>query len=350
MSRPDIGKSNLGGERKKKNYFKIKDGNNIYRILPAMFDLAANGRWSLFHRVEFGYVNSEGRMKPFISPRVVTRDGMVEVESAAHLNRLKLKDEFETLKQTIKQGLDAGTITKDEAKAALDEQKDLIRRYNLDSKHYMNVVNENGEIGLLKIPNTAKKALQPILDKLKSEGVDPMSVDNGRLFNFHRTGKSLDTVYTVSVVTDTINHPELGKVEKAKVSVLGDALLDRLNDEAFKLDQLFPTPSAEEVERIVNEGPNAVDEILAPKKASAVESVTNKVAEQKVAARTEAVAEDNEDNDVTSSTAVKTAAPAASTAKTAAPAAAAKSAPEATASSGSDDDEDVDAWLDQFEA
>jgi len=342
MSRPQIGNSNLGGERKRKNYFKIKDGNNIYRILPAMFDLAAKGRWSMFHRVEFGYLNTEGRMKPFISPRVVSREGMVEVESAAHLNRIKLKDEFETLKQTIKQGLEAGTITKDEAKEAIKEQTDLIKRYNLDSKHYMNVVNENGEIGLLKIPNSAKKALQPILDKLKDEGVDPMSVENGRLFNFHRTGKSLDTVYTVSVVTDTIDHPELGKVKKEKVSVLSDALLDRLNDEAFKLDQLFPTPSAEEVDRIVNEGPSAVDEILAPKKSSAAANVANKVAEAKVEARTEAVAEDNGSRDVTESApAVKAAAPAAPVATT---------ATAAVAEVETEADEDVDAWLDKFEA
>ena len=339
MSRPPIGKSNLGGEYKKKKYFNIKDGNNIYRILPAMFDLAGKGKWSLFHRVEFGYLNSDGRMKPFISPRVITREGMVEVESAAHLSRIKLKEEFETLKQTIKEGMENGTITKDEAKDALEEHKALVKRYNLDSKHYMNVVDENGVIGLLKIPNRAKQALQPVLDKLKSEGVDPMSVDNGRFFNFHRSGKSLDTVYTVSVVKNVIDHPELGKVEKDKVSILSDAVLDRLNDEAFKLDQLFPTPSAEEVGRIVTEGPSAVDEILVPKKASAVENVTNKTAEAKVEARTEAVAEDNEPRDVTNS--VTTVAPTAPAASTPAPAPVAES---------SDTVEDVDAWLDKFEA
>ena len=290
MSRPEIGNANLGGARKRKNYFKIVDGNNIYRILPPMFNLATEGRYSMFHRVEFGYKNTDGRMKPFVSPRVVTRNGdvsMVEVESAAHLHRMKLKDETESLKTTIKEGLEAGTITKDEAKEAMKEARGLSMRYNLDSKHYLNVINENGEIGLLKIPNTAKKALQPLLDKLKAEAVNPMSVDNGRFFNFHRTGTGLDTQYTLSVVKDSKSATIDGTsttVEVERIHVLNDAILDRLNDEAFKLDSLFPKPSAEEVERIVNEGPIAVDEILSTKKPTPTKTVE---------ARTEAVAEDN---------------------------------------------------------
>lgn len=265
MSRPAIGKSNLSGERVRKKYFSCKDGNNVYRILPAMFDLASKGQWSMFYRVEFGYKNSDNRMKPFLSPRRVNKDKMVEVESAAHLHRVALKQELDDLKASLKGQLEAGTITKDEAKTALEEQKKLVKQYNLDSKHYMNVINEAGEIGLLKIPNRAMQALRPLLKELEQKNIDPLSVDNGRWFNFNRSGMGLDTVYTVSVVKEQVEVEGHGTLEKDKIHVLSDSVLDRLEKEAFKLDQIFPAPTAEEVDRIVNEGPKAVDEIFAQK-------------------------------------------------------------------------------------
>ena len=292
MSRPAIGKSNISGGSKRKNYFKIQDGNNIYRILPAMFDLASSGRWSVFHRVEFGYKNSDNRVKPFLSPRVVNKDKMVEVESAAHLYRQELKEQFESIKEQIKEGLAAGTITKGEAKDVLEGQKELVKQFNLDSKHYMNVINENGEIGLLKIPNRAMQSLRPILKELEAKGIDPMSVENGRWFNFHRSGNSLDTTYNVSVVKEQVEVAGHGTLEKDKVNVLSDSILDRLSDEAFKLDQLFPAPTAEEVERIVKGGPSAVDEILSSNTQS-----SKPTSEQRVSQRTEAVNEDNAEDE-----------------------------------------------------
>lgn len=347
MSRPAIGKSNFSGGSKKKNYFNIKDGDNIYRILPAMFDLAASGTWSKFYRVEFGYKNSDNRMRPFLSPRVVNKDKMVEVESAAHLYRVQLKEEFEKLKTTIKEGLESGTISKTEAKTALDEQKALVKQFNLDSKHYMNVINENGEIGLLKIPNRAMQQLRPLLKKLEEEGVDPLSVDNGRWFNFNRQGTSLDTTYSISVVKEKVHVEGHGELEKPKVHILSDSILDRLSTEAFKLNDLFLAPSADEVARIVEEGPKAVDEILSKK---SDDSAPQKSAEERVEQRTEAIAEDNKEEEAPVE--IKAKKPDLQTLKKAAGITPKKEAtPVApTASSAPiDTEEDDDAWMAEFE-
>jgi len=294
MSRPKIGKPGSGG-RSRKNYFSIENGSNVYGILPPLFDLAEDRKWSQFHRVEFGYKNSEGYMRPFISPRVVNRNtNMVEVESAAHLKRTELKEKYEELKTNIPKALKAGKLSKEEAKEMLDKAKADVKRYNLESKHYLNVINQEGEIGLLKIPNMAMKSLRSLKKELDAKGKDliPYEEDGTGLYvNFYREGKRLDTTYNVSVVQKTVT-VDGEQYEKDVKWELTGAILDRLNEEAFELDKLFPEPSTEEVERIVNEGPTAVDEILNRNSKRPEPKRENGEAEKKVKQRSEAVAED----------------------------------------------------------
>ena len=68
-----LGQAKYGGEYVKKNNYKLKDGEQVYRILPPMGELAEQGRWSVFYNVHFGYKNSEGKLRPFQSPEVCVR-------------------------------------------------------------------------------------------------------------------------------------------------------------------------------------------------------------------------------------------------------------------------------------
>lgn len=257
-----------GGERAKRNYFSLKEGDSVFRILPPLFDLAEKGKWSQFYRLEYGYKDSEGRVKPFQDVRVVNqKTKMVEVESAAHLKREAMKAQLAQMKA-------AGAPAEQ-----LKKMAEIVRNYNLDSKHYLNVIDTSGKIGLLKIPYTAKKALDAEIETLKKSGIDPLSVDNGRFFVFNRSGDGLDTTYTVRVYTETVRTQEYGDVQKQIVHKLTDDVIQRLEKEAFKLDALFPLISPEEVERIVKEGPKAVDEILGYKNNN--ESKSEKPTEQK---------------------------------------------------------------------
>ncbi|MHA1675946.1 MAG: hypothetical protein ACTSU6_02095, partial [Candidatus Njordarchaeales archaeon] len=78
-----VGKTKYGGGKK---VFKLKDGDNVYRILPPLGKLADAGRYSQYYRVEWGYKNSKGQNRPFQDCRVVNRsNNMVEVESPSHL-------------------------------------------------------------------------------------------------------------------------------------------------------------------------------------------------------------------------------------------------------------------------
>lgn len=248
-----IGNARYGGESKK-NYFKLKDGRSTFRILPPLGDLADDGRWSVFMSIHYGYKNSEGKMRTFQSPEIKNRKTkMIDSPDAA-------KNRITTGKALLEEAKKKGDkATEEQLFKLFGGQKPL---YNLDSHHYMNVMDLQGNIGVLKIRHKAKLALDAVIKQLRAEGKDPLSVNDGRFFNFDRSGSGLDTVVQVSVYKETLDVQGVGKVERDLVHALTPEVIARLAREASELDKMAVKPTSEEVERIVKEGAKAVDEIL----------------------------------------------------------------------------------------
>lgn len=257
-----IGTAKFGFTQKK--YFKMKDGDVTFRILPPLGELADEGKWSVFYAVHYGYKNSAGKLRVFQSCEVYNRKSkMIEVPDAA-ADRIKL------LKGELEKAKAAGN------KAAMEKIGPLISgqkpMYNLDKNHYLNVIDEQGNIGVLKLRHKAKQALDVQIKKLREKGVDPLSVDNGRFFTFSRSGSGLETTFAVSVTTKTMNIEGVGEVQREVVHKLDAAIISRLKDEAAELNKLFKAPTSEEVARIVKESDlltgksPAIDEIIDAKK------------------------------------------------------------------------------------
>jgi hypothetical protein len=242
-------------EKATKNYFSFKKDQNtfILRVLPPLGRLADLGKWSMFHRVEFGYTGTDGKMRPFLSPRVVNYQGMVEVESEAHKRR-------QLLEAQQKQAKDAGN-------KAMEEQIGiLLEKYNQDAKHYMNVIDLQGNIGLFKIGHRGFESLKAEVKRLQSEGVEPMGVENGRFFVFSRSGRGRDTIYTVQEYkqkTEVVG-PNGQKIiaDLPFPHSLNETIIAKLATDAFELDTVYPSVTPEQEYRIVHEGAKAVDEIL----------------------------------------------------------------------------------------
>jgi hypothetical protein len=252
------GKAKFGGEFTRRKYWKLKDGDATFRIVPPLgFNgKEPDGRWSHFYNVHYGYNNSKGQMRVFQSPLVKNRKTkMVEVPDAA-LERIEILQ----AKQR-------------DAKAKNDEVtskkiSDLLQKYNLDNNHYVNAIDEQGNIGILKLRHRAKLALDATIKALRDQGVEPLDAETGRFFTFRRSGNGLETTFQVTVKQRELNIDGVGKVKQDIVHVLTEDLLVRLEKEAAELDKLFKRPTAEEVSRIVNSSDlmtgvsSAVDEIL----------------------------------------------------------------------------------------
>lgn len=257
-----IGKNKFGGDFVKRKYWKLKDGESVYRILPSLgFNgKDADGKWSHFYNVHYGYKNSKGEMRVFQSSLVKNRKTkMVEVGDAALERIEKLKAELEKAKT-------AGN------KPLVDKLMDLVgsqkAQYNLDNNHYVNAMDTQGNIGILKLRHRAKLALDATIKALRDSGIEPLDAETGRFFVFRRSGMGLDTSFQVTVLKKKFRVEGVGEVEQDVVHVLTDDILVRLEKEAAELDNLYKRPTAEEVKRIVDESDlmtgksRAVDEIL----------------------------------------------------------------------------------------
>jgi hypothetical protein len=257
-----FGKAKFGGG--KRNWYKLKDGDSTYRILPPMGDLQEDGKWSVFYNVHYGYKNSKGEMRTFVSSQVKNRKTrMIETPDAA-LDRINaLKAKLEEAKKTGNEEL---------VKQLLNLVGGKKSRYNLDNNHYVNVVDLQGNIGILKIRHRAKLALDAQIKKLRDAGIEPLDPETGRFFTFTRSGMGMDTTYQVSVYKKKIHVDGIGEVEQDLIHQITDEIAKRClvenkdgsftYKEAARLDRLFRTPSAAEIERIVKEGEKAVDEIF----------------------------------------------------------------------------------------
>ncbi len=255
-----IGTAKYGSDFVKRKYWKLKDGESVFRILPPLGALAEDGKWSQFYNVHYGYKNSKGEMRVFQSSLVKNRKTkMIEVPDAALERIEKLKAELEKAKA-------AGN------KPVVDRLMDLVggqkAQYNLDNNHYVNAIDTQGNIGILKLRHRAKLALDATIKKLRDAGVDPLSVDQGRFFVFTRTGTGLETTFQVDVKTKTLNIAGVGEVKQEEVHVLTPDIIKRLSKEAAPLDKLYKRPTAEEVARIVAESDlltgksKAIDDII----------------------------------------------------------------------------------------
>src|ERR1700687_913800 len=254
-----FGKAKFSGN--KRNWWKLKDGDNgPYRVLPPIGDLQEDGRWSVYYKLHYGYRNSKGDMRTFESPEVKNyKTKMIDVPDAA-------LDRINQLKAKLEEAQKAGDATMVEQLLKLVGGKKS--RYNLDSNHYLNVMDLQNNIGILKIRHRAKLALDGTIKTLRDSGVEPLDPNTGRWFTFHRTGTGRDTVYQVSVYKKKFHVEGVGEVEKDLIHTITPDIAKRCfvirkdgtfeYKEAARLDTLYKKPTAEEVERIVKEGPTAV--------------------------------------------------------------------------------------------
>ena len=238
-------KASFGGgqQYKKKNHYKLKDGDLVARIVPPMTKFTNDTRgWLRYHSVHFGYKNVEGKLRMFESPLVKNnKTKMIEVPDAAldRLNDLKAK-----LEQAKKDG-NTPLVAK------LNTLVGYKGVYSVDNNYHMNVILLDGSIGELKIRYKAKLDLEREIKRLEAEGVNPLSEEDGRFFVFHRDGMSLDTNFKVSVYTEKLDVPNVGKVDRQIPHKITPELWARLEEEAFDLVDLFSKPTAEEVAEIV---------------------------------------------------------------------------------------------------
>lgn len=242
------------GGTQKTTYFKIKEGSNLFRILPPFGALRSSKKWSQYYGIFF-LAGTSGKKK--VVPTIFNkgRDGQITQHCPLYNKVQSLRAELETLKTS-------GNVSE----AVLEAKTAQLWELSLDKGHYVNAMDASGNIGVLKIKLSAFKILKERLEELREEGVNPIGVGpkNGIYFDFKRyKDESGKTTYGVDIATTSTRDADGGIIKKYKTGILDGADIERVAKECKDLSTLYKAKTVKEMEMLATLDPKAVDRVFA---------------------------------------------------------------------------------------
>jgi hypothetical protein len=234
--------------------FNLKEGSNLYRVLPPFGSLSQSGEiakyWSVYWLTDS---NNRKRAVPTIFKKA--KDGRV-------IQNDPIKDKLDAMTAMVDQAEKNG-----ENPAVVEQMRKKLSDYNLDKAYYLNALSPSGEIGVLKIRYTAYQALLEKLKKLAQDGIDAINAGqgNGVFFDFRKVKDEKNrTSYAVDVGTRTQRDPMSNKVTVEYLSApIDDVVLGRMESEARDLGAMYQYKSIEEMAVLATLDPAAVSRIYA---------------------------------------------------------------------------------------
>lgn len=227
---------------------KVKDGSNVYRILPP-FGEASNGYPYKKWQIIWGLQDPEsGRARPFASS--MTSEKRCPVTEYV----LLLKKKAETLKSELAQ---AG-VSEEEANERAGALQKLISDLNPKTVFIYNAADKSGEVGLLELKSTAQKQMKAeMTNYIQEYNQDPTSLnsddtDSGLWFNITRAGLGRDTEYAVKKVQIKTKNPTTGKISfEDDRSPLPDAVVENYANLGYDLNSVYQVKSYDELADIL---------------------------------------------------------------------------------------------------
>ncbi len=227
---------------------KVKDGSNVYRILPP-FGEASNGYPYRKWQIIWGLQDPEsGRARPFASSMTSEKKCPVTEYVAA------LKKKAETLKNQMA----AAGVDEETQKERLSSLNKLISDLNPKTVYIYNAADKAGEVGLLELKSTAQKKMKAEMAQyIQDYNQDPTSLnsedtDSGLWFNIIRTGQFRDTEYDVKKMQIKTKNPTTGKISfEDDRSPLPDAVVENYNNLAYDLSAVYQVKSYDELAEIL---------------------------------------------------------------------------------------------------
>lgn len=275
FGKPKYGGSNSGSTNLK--YFDLKTdkaGGSVsytFRLLPPMKSLAEEGKWAMYYGQHFGYAGTDSkdptrtRQKPFRCIEEKNFKTQMITRACPECNLIRSKED--ELKDKMMAHKAAGKS--DEIIAGLVEDlTDFLKNHNRDSKWYINVMNAQGEFGVLRLSHRTKKLLETKIQAvMNEEGVDPLDLEQGVWFRFTRTGKKIEAQDSIDVEQEFVTDPNTGrKLKTLKLAPLTGAQVEQALKECPDLATVVREITEGQIRQLVaTDGiidPETVDEIF----------------------------------------------------------------------------------------
>ena len=254
-------KLNLDSLKSRKEWkrHKVKDGHNIYRILPPFGD-SSNGYPYRKWQVIWGLSDPEtGRARPFASS--MTSEKRCPVTEFAYA----LKDRAEAL--AIK--LAAAGVSEEDSKARLQPLNELIGNIIPKTVYIYNACDKSGEVGLLELKSTAHQDMKAKMNQyIQDYNQDPTSLssaddDAGVWFDVIRsnlTGKFRDTKYNVEKVQAKVKGANGVLQFVDDRSPLADSVVENYANLGYDLSSIYQVKTYDELNEVLQANlPSLID-------------------------------------------------------------------------------------------
>jgi hypothetical protein len=227
---------------------KVKDGSNVYRILPP-FGESSNGYPYKKWQIIWGLIDPEsGRARPFASSMTSEKKCPV----TEYVAELKKKAE------SLKSQLAAAGVDEETQKNRLGALNKLISDLSPKTVYIYNAADKSGDVGLLELKSTAQKKMKAEMSQyIQDYNQDPTSLnsedtDSGLWFNITRAGLGRDTEYDVKKMQIKTKNPTTGKISfEDDRSPLPDAVVENYDNLAYDLSAVYQVKSYSELAEVL---------------------------------------------------------------------------------------------------
>lgn len=227
---------------------KVKDGSNVYRILPP-YGETSNGYPYRKWQIIWGLIDPEsGRARPFASSMTSEKKCPV----TEYVQALKKKAE------TLKSQLAAAGLSEEDQKNRLSALNKLISDLNPKTVYIYNAADKAGEVGLLELKSTAHKKMKAEMSQyIQDYNQDPTSLqsedtDSGLWFNITRAGLGRDTEYDVKKMQIKTKNPATGKISfEDDRSPLPESVVENYENLAYDLSSVYQVKSYDDLAEVL---------------------------------------------------------------------------------------------------
>jgi len=243
--------------RKEWKRHKVKDGHNVFRILPP-FGEASNGYPYRKWQIAWGLTDPEsGRARPFASS--MTSEKRCPITEFAYA----LKARAETMSSQMK----AAGSSDEEIKNRLKDLRELISNISPKTVYIYNAADKSGEVGLLELKSTAHKSMKEQMTKyIQDYNQDPTSLgssddDSGVWFDVVRQGTFYDTTYKVEKLQSLVKNGASRSFVDDR-SPLPEAIVENYDNLAYDLSSVYQTKSYDELKAILDANLPGIIEVV----------------------------------------------------------------------------------------
>jgi hypothetical protein len=226
---------------------KIKDGSNIYRILPPHGDPSVHNNYP-YRRWSTVWLHDPKANKrlPFATPLMDGKDCPVKEYGDALTARI----------EQIKNKLASEGRSESEIKAELEGLRNIQWSLKVNYTYAYNACDQAGTVGILELKPTAHKAMKKMMNLFITENSqDPTTLgassdEYGVWFNILKEGQKKDTEYSVAFhQTKEKRDGKLIKIDDT--SPLPDNVIENYDSLAYDLNAIYTRRSYSELKAIL---------------------------------------------------------------------------------------------------